>query len=149
MTKIKKLLLAVVILLIGIQFIQPARNWALTDNQNELSVPFEIKNVLQKACYDCHSNYVKYPWYSYVQPVGWWMKHHVDEGRDELNFSEFNDYSLKRKLHKLEEIVEQVEEGEMPMQSYTIMHATAKLDDAQKKMLIEWAKNFRKALSGK
>ncbi len=103
----------------------------------------EVTNLLKIACYDCHSNQPTYPWYTNVAPVSWWVKHHIDEGSHHLNFSEWGTYSEKRKNHKLEECIEMIEEGEMPMTSYTLMHKEAKLTDAQKLQLVEWFKAIK------
>lgn len=100
----------------------------------------EIAGMLKTACYDCHSNQPTYPWYTNIAPVSWWIKHHIDEGSHHLNFSIWGTYKEKRKNHKLDECVEMVEEGEMPMSSYTIMHGDAKLTDAQKLQLVEFFK---------
>ncbi len=100
----------------------------------------EVANTLKIACYDCHSNQPSYPWYTNIAPVSWWIKHHINEGSHHLNFSIWGTYKEKRKNHKLDECVEMVEEGEMPMSSYTIMHGDAKLTDAQKLQLVEFFK---------
>ena len=101
-----------------------------------------VKNVLKKACNDCHSNYTNYPWYCRIQPVGWWIQHHVNEGKHHLNFSDFASYTQKRQVHKLNDMAEVMEEGEMPLSSYTLIHKEAKLTDAENKLLAEWAKNL-------
>lgn len=103
----------------------------------------EVTNLLKTACYDCHSNQPAYPWYTNIAPVSWWIKHHINEGSHHLNFSEWGTYSEKRKNHKLEECIEMVEEGEMPMASYTWMHGEAKLTDAQRLVLVEWFKGIK------
>lgn len=103
----------------------------------------EIAGMLKTACYDCHSNQPKYPWYTNIAPVSWWIKHHIDEGSHHLNFSIWGTYKEKRKNHKLDECVEMIEEGEMPMSSYTIMHGDAKLTDAQKLQLVEFFKSLK------
>lgn len=103
----------------------------------------EVTNLLKTACYDCHSNQPAYPWYTNIAPVSWWIKHHINEGSHHLNFSEWGTYSEKRKNHKLEECIEKVEEGEMPMASYTWMHGEAKLTDAQRLVLVEWFKGIK------
>lgn len=103
----------------------------------------EVTNLLKTACYDCHSNQPTYPWYTNIAPVSWWIKHHINEGSHHLNFSEWGTYSEKRKNHKLEECIEMVEEGEMPMSSYTWMHGEAKLTDAQRLVLVEWFKAIK------
>ena len=100
----------------------------------------EVATILKNACYDCHSNQPIYPWYTSVAPVSWWIKNHINEGSKHLNFSIWQTYTVKRKDHKLEECVEMIEEGEMPMNSYTWMHPEAKLTDAQQQLLIDWFK---------
>lgn len=100
----------------------------------------EVATILKNACYDCHSNQPTYPWYTSVAPVSWWIKNHINEGSKHLNFSIWQTYTVKRKDHKLEECVEMIEEGEMPMNSYTWMNPEAKLTDAQKQLLIDWFK---------
>lgn len=136
--------------LLIIQFIRPADNnseiIAANDIESSIPIPAEVKNVLQVSCYDCHSNKTNKMWYQNIQPIGWWINHHIEEGKDELNFSEFNTYSVKRKAHKLEEVVEMVESDEMPMSSYTLMHGDAKLNADQKKLIIDWAKTNQDSL---
>ncbi len=143
MSKKKKVLWAVIVILISIQFIRPAKNlgeiYTNDDISHSVNVPVEIKNILEKACNDCHSNNTNYPWYTNIQPIGWWLNHHVNEGTGELNFSKFNTYKLRRKLKKLEEIAKQIEEKEMPLSSYTIIHRNAILTEQEQNLLIQWA----------
>ncbi len=106
----------------------------------------EVASILKTSCYDCHSNQPVYPWYTNIAPLSWWIKHHINEGSEHLNFSEWGTYKLKRKDHKLEECLEMIEEGEMPMTSYTLIHGNAKLNDAQKTLLINWFKSSRDSL---
>ena len=147
MTKKKKFLFAVIAILILIQFIRPERNLGKAETENTIFVNAEVGTILQTSCFDCHSNYTNYPWYTNIQPIGWWLNHHVDEGKEELNFSEYESYSLKRKLHKLEEIKEMVEEGEMPLSSYTLIHGDTKLSPEQKEILYTWVTETRFYLS--
>lgn len=98
----------------------------------------DVKNILEYSCYDCHSNNSNYPIYASIQPLAWWLQHHIDEGKEELNFSEFACYSPRRRFHKLEEIKEQILENEMPLYSYTIVRTQAKLSEQQKSILINW-----------
>lgn len=107
----------------------------------------EISTILKNACYDCHSNQPTYPWYTNIAPVSWWIKNHINEGSRHLNFSEWETYTSKRKDHKLEECIEMIEEGEMPMNSYTWMHREAKLTNAQRTLLIDWFKADRTKLN--
>ena len=107
------------------------------------SANHETKNILKSACYDCHSNESHYPWYTNIAPISWWIKHHINEGREHLNFSNWGNYSEKQKHHKLEECVEMIEEVEMPMTSYTWMHQEAKLTDDQKMLLVNFFKGLQ------
>jgi hypothetical protein len=150
MSKKKKALYIVIGLFGIIQFIRPSKNTGEVYTNNDIShsvdVPANVKNILEKSCNDCHSNNTIYPWYTNIQPLGWWLNHHVNEGVEELNFSEFNTYKLRRKLHKLEEIAEQVKEGEMPLGTYTWIHSEAKLTVAEQQILIDWALNSKALL---
>jgi len=114
-----------------------------TDIRNEFSIPDNIINMLESACYDCHSNNTNYPWYSNLQPVRYFMDEHVEHGKDELNFSEFASYSTKRKIHKLEEVAEEVEEGHMPIASYTWMHSEAKWSKEEEKAFIGFFESLK------
>lgn len=141
----KKILLALLAVFIIIQFIRPEKN--LSDDQSmniatKYDVPADVKNILEVACNDCHSNKTVYPWYYNIQPVAWWMNEHVEDGKRHLNFSTFTSLSIARQNHKLEETVEMVEDDAMPLKSYTAlgMHAEAKLTTAQRERLIQWAK---------
>lgn len=100
--------------------------------------PAEIASMLKNACYDCHSFETKYPWYSNVAPISWWVGDHRNDGRKHLNFSIWGEYSEKKYKHKLEECIEMVQEGEMPMDSYVWFHPEAKLTDQQTEQLLNW-----------
>jgi hypothetical protein len=143
----KRIVLILIALLIVIQFIRPARNLSATPSPNDISqhykVPDTVAGILQRACNDCHSNNTRYPWYTNIQPVGWWMQDHVNDGKKELNFSEFGTYTAKRQNHKMEEVAEQVKKGEMPLNSYLWIHKDAILTDHEKEILISWANEIR------
>jgi len=98
----------------------------------------DLIELVKKNCYDCHSNQVKYPWYSSIAPVSWWIQDHIDHGRGELNFSNWAEYPAGKKAHKAEEVVELVEEGEMPLKSYTFIHRHAKLSKEEKEIITDW-----------
>ncbi len=137
-----KIWLAIPVALLAIQFIQPdIRNppvVAAMDIQQVANPPADVKAVLKAACYDCHSNETRYPWYSRVAPVSWWVANHVDEGREALNFSTFGALSPGDRSEILEEAGEKVTEGEMPLASYTWMHPEARLSAAQRNLLSGW-----------
>jgi len=138
----KKVIIAVLLLLLFIQVFRIDKSTTPVNASTDfiaLTAPGEeVKQLLTIACYDCHSNQPSFPWYTNIAPVSWWIKHHMDEGKHHLNFSEWGTYTEKRRNHKLEECIEMVEEGEMPMTSYTLMHKEAKLTDAQKLQLVEF-----------
>lgn len=143
---LKKTALIIAIILLAIQSLRIDKTNTPIDTTKDfisLNIPSsQVANTLKIACYDCHSNQATYPWYTNIAPVSWWIKHHINEGREHLNFSEWGTYSVKRKNHKLEECVEMVEENEMPMASYTWMHKDAKLSDAQKLELVTFFKSL-------
>ncbi|WP_445715833.1 heme-binding domain-containing protein [Flavobacterium sp.] len=138
----KIILLILLIVFVGIQFIPTKRNLSEivpnTDFMIVNNVPNNIKATLQTSCYDCHSNNTSYPWYNTVQPVAWFLENHIEEGKAELNFSEWDNYSNRRKKSKLKSIVSQIKDNKMPLSSYTMIHKDALLDDSQKKEIIDW-----------
>jgi len=139
----KKIGLGLLAVLVIMQFIRPTRNTSTAESANEISkyydVPADIHAVLKKSCYDCHSNKTVYPWYTNIQPVGWWLQDHVNDGKGELNFEEFGTYDQKKAKHKFEEIEEVIHDGEMPLASYTLIHRDTKLTPEQASALVAWA----------
>lgn len=144
---LKKILITLLIVFVLMQFYRPARNLAGQPQPNDISkvyaVPQNVQTILDKACYDCHSNNTKYPWYAEIQPVRFFLDDHIAEGKREINFNEFKTFPAARKYIKLEETINQVKDGEMPFSSYTLIHTNAKLTDAEKQELITWAQNIR------
>ena len=105
----------------------------------EVPAPPEIRTILKRACYDCHSNETVWPWYGHVAPFSWLMQRDVREGRREVNFSTFTQSTVKRRQRKWMEIPEQVEKGEMPPWFYAAVHPEARLSDADRAALVKWA----------
>ncbi|WP_235830401.1 heme-binding domain-containing protein [Paenimyroides tangerinum] len=114
--------------------------------EEHYSVPPKIQQLLKTSCYDCHSNNTTYPWYSNVQPVKWWLDDHIRDGKKHLNFDEFNTYTIKKKLHKLDEVVETINKDEMPLTSYTLIHDNAKLSATDKKEVEAWVNELKKEI---
>lgn len=137
-------------LFIIIQFIRPEENLgeaeSSTDMTHFINVPEQVMTTLQASCYDCHSNHTAYPWYSKVNPVGWWLNSHINKGKSELNFSDFADYDIKRMDHKLEEIAEEVQEEHMPLPTYTWIHRDAILNEEQISQIVAWVDTERQKL---
>lgn len=133
--------LALVIL--AIQLIPTELPATSTDNPGDIIksglVSQDVAILLKTSCYSCHSNETKYPWYSHVAPSSWLVARDVREGREELNFSMWQDYDLRKMLGKLDDITSEVGEGRMPLGIYTLMHPSAKLDDDQRKLIVAWA----------
>ena len=148
----KKLGLIVLVAFISIQFIQPARNNSgQVGSSKEIAIITpadpEVKALLKAACYDCHSNNTNYPWYATIQPMGWLLASHIRNGKAELNFDEFGNYPRRRQQSKLKSIASQVEDDEMPLGSYSLIHKEARLTLDQKTMIINWALNAKDSLS--
>jgi hypothetical protein len=139
----KKILWGLLIVLVIIQFIRPEKNKAATISANDLSkqydIPANVQGILKKSCYDCHSNNTKYPWYSEIQPVGWWLQYHVNEGKAAMNLSEYLAYEPKDQHHIMEELMEEVKENHMPLNSYLWIHKGAKLTKEEKETMLIWA----------
>ncbi len=130
---------------------RPEKNIGKNETNSNISkavnLPESVSKIFQKSCYDCHSNHTNYPWYASIQPLALWMNHHIEEGKEELNFSEFASYEKQKQLKKIEEIEEVVSEGEMPLTSYTLIHRNASLSSSEKESIIAWVnatmKNIR------
>lgn len=140
--KITVIFLAMAFVLI--QFDRPARTNPATIQSETLfanvDVPPNVQSILIRSCADCHSHDTNWVWYSNVAPISWGMTDHVKVGREELNFSKWSTYPTDRKLHKLEEICEEVENGEMPHYQYLWLHWDAKLSVEDIKSLCEWSR---------
>lgn len=153
MRLMKKIGFAVLLVLIGIQFLQPGRNSSgqvpATDISNTIFIPGDVKSLLQTACNDCHSNNTNYPWYANIQPMGWLLANHIKDGKAALNFSEFGGYSLRRQMSKMKSIASQVKDDEMPLAAYTMLHKNARLTKEQKALIIDWAMETKDSLEQK
>ena len=147
-----KILLGLTLVFAGLQFVRPARNQGVIEGPNFIGaqhpLPAGVRPLLQRACFDCHSNHTTYPWYTEVQPVGWWLAWHVREARQHLNFSEFGSYSAKRQTRVLDGIVDEITGRHMPLPSYTWAHRDAVLTPAEIKLLSDWADNLREEIAG-
>ena len=143
MTLKKKILVALILLFIIAQFFSPNKNqsglYAINKFLVETNAPMEVQKILTQACFDCHSDQTTYPWYNSITPVNYWLNSHVNGGKSHLDVSKWSTYSVKRKAHKLEELIEEVGEGEMPLASYKWTHASADLTNDQIEALIHWA----------
>jgi hypothetical protein len=138
---LKIFLIMALIALVAIQFIRPEKNNdgynSVASFETETKPTAKVVSILKENCYDCHSNQTQYPWYSEVAPFSLWLGDHIEHGKKHFNVSAWSDYTIKKKEHKLEELVEMVEKDEMPLCSYTIIHGN--LSEENKKLLLQWA----------
>lgn len=144
---LKKILIGLLVVFIAIQFYRPEKNVS-TENDTaafmqETNPPEEVRTILKTTCFDCHSNNTVYPWYNNIAPISFWLADHIEEGKSELNFSEWATYSDKKKDHKLEELYEETEKRAMPLKEYTWTHEEARLTQAQIDAVVKWAKDTR------
>ncbi|MCA0960484.1 heme-binding domain-containing protein [Muricauda ruestringensis] len=144
---VKKIAIALLVVLIGMQFYRPEKNISEGDYvaafEAETKPSREVKQILKTACYDCHSANTEYPWYNTIAPVSYWLADHIEDGKKHLDFSDWQNYDEKKKDHKLEELIEEVKRGSMPLNEYTWTHADAKLSEEQISALVSWAEKTR------
>lgn len=138
------------IALVVIQFFRPEKNLqkgiSSTHFSTKYHLPDDVNVILDKACYDCHSNNSRYPWYFNIQPIGMWMDDHIKEGKQGLNFSEYTNKRLRYQYHKMEEVIEVIDEDAMPIDSYTWTHKDAILTSEEKSKLKNWAQSIMDTL---
>ncbi|WP_223600735.1 heme-binding domain-containing protein [Chryseobacterium sp. GVT01B] len=139
----KNILLGFVLIFLLIQIIQPVRNIDYgqvpsTDISKVYKLPENVQSVLRNSCYDCHSNSTHYPFYSYIQPLSYYLEKHIKNGKEELNFNEWGSYSHRKQTNKLESIVNQIQQKKMPLTSYTYLHPEAKLSEKQLEEIVHW-----------
>jgi hypothetical protein len=150
---LKRTFQVLLLALIVIQFFRPAKNKSEGISNNDITklypVPENVQSILKTSCYDCHSNNTEYPWYNNIQPVAWWLKNHIDEGKRGLNFSEFATYRIGKQYRRLDDINKQIKDDEMPLDSYLWIHKNAKLNDEQKLAITNWTTSLRDSIKAK
>ena len=139
--KAKKILIILVLLFAALQLVPVERTNPPV--KSDLKASVEVKNILKNSCYDCHSNETVWPAYSYVAPVSFFLADHVEHGRKHLNFSDWGSLDSAKQKKKLHEIVEEIEDGEMPLSSYLLLHSNAKLTEEEIKLIKDWAENYK------
>ena len=148
--KLKWSAVVVALIVAGLQFSTPVHTNPSVDNAQTLAgsttVPAEVSALFARSCNDCHSNTTNWRWYTYVAPVSWFTVGHVNEGREELNLSEWGRYSKRKKETRLNAICGECRSGSMPLASYTFVHREAKLSPEEVRMICEWTENARRQL---
>ncbi len=146
----KKILAFIIVVFIAIQLYPVDKPEVIVDNPNDLiattTVPKNIASKLKTACYDCHSNEAKLPWYSNIAPSKWLVYKHINKGRKELNFSNWNNYNKEDKAELLDDISTVLYDGEMPLKNYTVLHSEAQLTEEDKEAIINWTDELLEAL---
>ena len=151
--KLKIIAALAIAILAGMQFVRPDRtnppsdpNLAITA---QMELPAGVRTIIERSCFDCHSNQTHWPWYSEVAPVSWFVADDVHEGREHLNFSEWGTYTQKRQIAKLEMIASEVDKGDMPMERYVWLHQKAALTGPDRDLLTGWAGDLSDSLAGR
>ena len=144
---LKKIGILLLVVFIIAQFFGPEKNEGDITSVDafyaDTNPPQDVKVILASACVDCHSDSTAYPWYNNITPVNYWLDEHITDGKKHFNMSKWNDYSDKKKDHKLDELAEEVGEKEMPLPSYTWTHGDADLSPAQIDAIVSWVKTTR------
>ena len=141
-----RVVLALGVLFLLLQLIQPERTnppASADDLRRHLPASPRVAGLLRAACFDCHSNQTRWPWYSYVAPVSWLVSRDVEEGRKHLNFSQWGSYERRKQIGRLGAVGEEVGNGEMPLPIYAAMHEEAKLSKEDRDSLVAWAEQMR------
>ena len=150
MKTIKIIALVFLVVLVGTNWMPTNRNQSEVVPKSDFmlvnNVPLEVQDKLKLSCYDCHSNNTEYPWYNKIQPVAWLLEDHIREGKSELNFNEWGELSERRKNSKLRSIISQIEDDEMPLDSYTFIHWDAKFSELEKKEIIKYMTQLKNSL---
>ena len=148
---LRRIALGFVVVVVAAQFIRPDRTnpAVIPDQALEFGgrVPAQVVATLKRGCYDCHSNTTTWPWYTNVTPISWMIASHVNEGRLNLNFSQWNTIPTKRRVKKLDDLKRLVSSGDMPLASYLLLHRDARMSDSDKEILSGWATAERTRLT--
>ncbi len=146
----KKLLIGIGIVLIIIQFLPNNIPENSTNNPEDLftnnTTSKEVELMIKTSCYDCHSNQAVYPWYSYIAPASFVIGNHIIEGKEHLNFSKWESLSKLDKAEALDDLIEEIDEKEMPLKGYVFAHPKAKLSTEDRNKISAWAEEFAESI---
>lgn len=146
----KKIFLGIFILLILLQFLPKGLPSNNSDTSYDLlvnnTIPPNVNSIIKNSCYDCHSNNTSYPWYAHISPVSFLVGSHVKEGREHLNFSEWEQLGKLDKAEALDDLMEEIEDEKMPIKPYLLAHPASALDQTDRTLLINWAEEFAESI---
>ena len=138
----KKILIYAIIVFFIIQFIRINKDNPPVKKEMDYTyitkAPSEVKAILKKACYDCHSNEINYPGYANIAPISWYIKEHINQGKEYVNFSEYGNYNQYQKEHINSALHRVIENKSMPLSSYIMMHKEANLSHEENRILLQW-----------
>jgi hypothetical protein len=144
---LRRIGVAVVVFLVVSQLVPVDRRNPPVDPSKTIhaseKVPTAVQGVFARSCQNCHSNQTSWPWYSYVAPVSWMIANDVHSARRKMNFSEWGGYPAKKREEKLEEICEQVTNGDMPDAKYMLLHRSARIVPEERSAICQWTENSR------
>ena len=143
---LKKTIIFTIVMLFAIQLIGVDKTNPPIDNALTLNASPEVMSILKKGCYDCHSNETKWPAYSNIAPVSFFVASHVKDGRRAINFSQWKEIDKKRKIQRLKRGIITVNNGKMALPSYLSAHEEARLNKDEKKTITTWFKDELTAL---
>src|ERR1051326_1377513 len=155
MSKLKKTLkwfaIVLVVVLLGIELVRPGVTSPPVDESQTINAQMQmtpaVASILERSCRDCHSNKTVWPWYTKLAPVSWWLADHVNEGRENLNVSEWGKLPKDRQDRKLRQICDEIQDGGIPLSWYLPMHPAAKLSEQDKKTVCDWTDKERERLA--
>lgn len=140
-------------LFVAAQFSRPARTNPTADQslalQSHVQVGPQVATILDRSCNDCHSNKTRWPWYSNVAPLSWFVIDHVNHGRSHLNLSEWGRFDRREAGEMLSAVCKEVQSGAMPLSSYTPMHPGSRLSPTDVKLLCDWTTSERARIAAK
>ena len=150
---LKWLVVVVACLFVAAQFRRPARTNPPVDQSQTIEAHAQmtpqVASILARSCSDCHSHKTAWPWYTNVAPISWFIVNHVNEGRHNMNLSEWGRYDLRRQRNKLQQMCEEVQDGAMPLSTYTPLHPNSKLSPDDVKTLCGWTEAERERLAAR
>lgn len=141
-----RIFVALMVVAVAIQFV-PVKRTNPETNPN-LEIQGSMIDVLARSCFDCHSHHASWPWYSRVAPVSWALSHHVEEGREKLNFSLWQQYSEETRRHLAAEAVVEIDQDEMPLPIHLLLHRNARISSPERDRLAAWSLSLRETPTG-
>lgn len=146
----RRILFLLILIFLIIQVFQPRRNTATdilkSDIVNLYDLPDSVEVLLMNTCFDCHSNNSEYPWFTNIQPIAWFVKNNIDNGKTNLNFSNFGNYDNKTAIKKLTKISEVMRQSKMPLDSYKWYNKKAELTSIERNLISNWAISLKDSL---